>query len=623
MIENKVKLVVWDLDETFWRGTLTEGGIAHVESNIEMVRELSKRGIINSICSKNDYEQAKEKLSECGIWDYFVFPRISFNPKGKAVAELIEEAALRPQNVLFIDDNRSNLEEVKFFNPGIMTGHPDDLLDGLLAHPNLKGKPDPEMSRLKQYQFLQRKVDERSSSSLSNEEFLRASNIRVTIDYDIESNMDRILELINRTNQLNYTKKRVETPEEIAEFQDHLNKFGFYAGCVNAVDNYGEYGLIGFFLGQQRPIKKNLFHFVFSCRTMNMGIEQYVYEMLNRPDIEIVGPVSYGLDTHDKVDWINTGESGEGGSSEAVARPNPKLLLLGGCDLLQLASYCSTDRLEFVNFAKEGQRLRFDDPNFVLTDRALLRDCKVIREFPWWTYEDALRFDEGVASSDLIILSMWPGMNDNYLRTADGVMLKMNNTAVERMIWKGPAWFESNFEQLDVDDEGRLEMTLASFDRIAAMARPGARIFCLGSYSIVPRKEIRVARRRRFNAVVREYCSRHPELFTYVDVDAIVPPDMLVDILHYSRHGTVLLGQHILALFQGREPVPQGQGDGPAKEDKGRKRAGQEERTQRREERRGKERSGNGELQAERAQRREERQKMRAAKRSKSAIAEG
>ena len=42
MIENKVKLVIWDLDETFWRGTLTEGGIAHIDSNIEMVRELSR-----------------------------------------------------------------------------------------------------------------------------------------------------------------------------------------------------------------------------------------------------------------------------------------------------------------------------------------------------------------------------------------------------------------------------------------------------------------------------------------------------------------------------------------------------------------------------------------------------
>jgi len=520
---------------------------------------LSKRGIINSICSKNDYDQARAKLTELGVWEHFVFPRISFNPKGKAVAELIEDAALRPQNVLFIDDNRSNLEEVKFFNPGIMTGHPDDLLDGLLDHPHLAGKPDPEMSRLKQYQFLQQKVDERSSSSLSNEEFLRASNIRVTIDYDIESNMDRILELINRTNQLNYTKKRVETPEDVAEFRGYLNKFGFYAGCVSAADNYGDYGLIGFFLGQQRPNKKFLLYFAFSCRTMNMGIEQYIYETLNRPDIEIVGPVSYGLDTHDTIDWINTGESSQDGANKsgndgAVTPANSKLLLLGGCDLLQLASYCSTDRLEFVNYAKEGHRLRFDDPNFVLTDRTLLRDCKVIREFPWWTYEDALRFDEGVASSDLMLLSMWPGMNDSYFKTTDGVMVKMNKKAIARAESNGQGWFEDNLVPLDLDDDTRLEMTLASFDRIAAMARPAARIFCLGAYSLGQKNEFRAARRRRYNAVTREYCSRHPQQFTYVDVDGIVPPDTLVNGTHYSRHGTFLLARYILGAFNGSMP---------------------------------------------------------------------
>ena len=621
MIENKVKLVVWDLDETFWRGTLTEEGISPIARNVEYVVALSKRGIINSICSKNDYDQARAKLTELGVWEHFVFPRISFNPKGKAVAELIEEAALRPENVLFIDDNRSNLEEVKFFNPGIMTGHPDDLLDGLLDHPHLAGKPDPEMSRLKQYQFLQRKVAERSSSSLSNEEFLRTSNIRVTIDYDVESNMDRILELINRTNQLNYTKKRVETPEEVAEFLDTLKGFGIYAGCVNAVDNYGDYGMVGFFLGQQRPRAKNLIHFVFSCRTMNMGIEQYVYEMLNCPDIEIMGRVSYGLDTHDKIDWINTGESGPEG---AVARPNPKLLLLGGCDLLQLASYCSTDRLEFVNFAKEDQKLRYDDPNFVLNDRALLRDSKVIREFPWWTYEDALRFDEGVASSDLIILSMWPGMNDNYVKTADGLILKMNNKALERLIWKGPAWFESNFEVLEVDDDRRLEMTLASFDRIAGMARPGARVFCLGSYSIVPKKEARVARKRRYSEVVREYCSRHPELFTYVDVNTIVSPDMLIDGMHYSRHGTFLLGQHIMAVFEGREQAPSGGIGRPKKEDSYRREL-RVERALRRQERNASDlgKKKTSESDEDRAQRRVARKKERAARRSESATAEG
>ena len=118
-ITNKVKLVIWDLDETFWRGTLTEGGITPVASNVAMVKELSRRGIINSICSKNDYDQVKNALTELGIWEFFVFPHIQFAPKGQALVTMLEGAGLRAENVLFVDDNPSNLEEAKFFNPGI------------------------------------------------------------------------------------------------------------------------------------------------------------------------------------------------------------------------------------------------------------------------------------------------------------------------------------------------------------------------------------------------------------------------------------------------------------------------------------------------------------------------
>src|ERR1041385_6997326 len=216
-IQDKVKLIVWDLDDTFWEGTLEEGGITPIDSNLALVRELCRRGIISSICSKNDHARTKTKLEELGIWDHFVFPAISFAPKGKAIAQMIEAAALRPQNVLFIDDNPINREEVKFFNPEIMTAHPTEVLSTLLEHPHLAGKPDPELTRLKQYQFLQRKVEEREASDLSNEDFLRASNLQVTIDQDVLENFDRVVELINRTNQLNYTKRRLNTEEEVAE----------------------------------------------------------------------------------------------------------------------------------------------------------------------------------------------------------------------------------------------------------------------------------------------------------------------------------------------------------------------------------------------------------------------
>jgi predicted enzyme involved in methoxymalonyl-ACP biosynthesis len=77
-----VKLVIWDLDETFWSGTLSEGGATPIDEHVEMVRALVDRGIMCSICSKNDYGEAKAKLEEMGIWDLFVFPHIAWSPKG-------------------------------------------------------------------------------------------------------------------------------------------------------------------------------------------------------------------------------------------------------------------------------------------------------------------------------------------------------------------------------------------------------------------------------------------------------------------------------------------------------------------------------------------------------------
>ena len=50
----KVKLIIWDLDETFWQGTLSEGSQIIIEKNVKLIKKLSERGIINSICSKKE-----------------------------------------------------------------------------------------------------------------------------------------------------------------------------------------------------------------------------------------------------------------------------------------------------------------------------------------------------------------------------------------------------------------------------------------------------------------------------------------------------------------------------------------------------------------------------------------
>jgi FkbH-like protein len=545
MIENKVKLIIWDLDETFWQGTLEEGGITAVEDNIALVRELANRGIISSICSKNDYERSKAKLNELDIWDYFVFPAISFDPKGKAVADMIEAAGLRPQNVLFIDDNPMNLEEVKFFSPGIMAAHPADVLHLLREHPHLAGKADPGLTRLSQYRFLQRKVDERKGSTLSNEEFLRASNIRVTIDYDVAANFDRVVELINRTNQLNYTKNRLESADEIEQFRQSLIGFGYHAGCIRAADNYGDYGLIGFYLMRQRSYGKKLVHFVFSCRAMHMGIEQYVYEMLDRPEVDIVPPVSYGLDTHTAIDWIRFGHDGESNDTK-VSVGSRKLLLLGGCDLLQMTSYCSTNRLEFVNRNEGKVRIRYDDPSFVLSEREVIRSNEAIRKIPCWTYEDAINFDAALSNSELIVVSLWSGMNGHYFDVTGGISVRMAKPDARRVRNTDPDWFDNHFQQVDPSEAERLDLILRSFDRIGAMVKKG-RIFVMGCGTAGRSNNKQRDRRVDYNATCQSYCNSNPGLFRYVDVDVIVPPNSVIGNGHFNRTGYFALAQYIMS----------------------------------------------------------------------------
>lgn len=539
-IENKVKLIVWDLDDTFWNGTLAEGGIVPIDRNIEVVKTLAARGIIHSICSKNNEGDARNQLLGMGIYDYFVFPRISFAPKGQTIAQLIEEISFRPENVLFIDDNRSNLQEVRYYNPRIMTAHPADILDQLLAHPNLAGRPDRDLARLKQYKLLERKAEERRTAAVSNEEFLRSSQINILFEYDIEANFDRVLELINRANQLNYTKVRVETSQEIDAFRSSLRTYGMHAGCVHATDRYGDYGLIGFFCLMRRDKIKKLFHFVFSCRTMHMGIEQYVYEKLERPEIEIIGPVSYGLEAHPKVDWIEERNS----SVQSNVMDKRRLVLVGGCELLQLATYCSKNRLEFVNKAKEGVRIRYDDPGFILTDRKVIRECASHRRIPIWTAADAIAFDRGIARADIVIISMAAALRGRYFRTRGGVQLRLTVDICKDIMKRRPGWFKFHAEELSLDDSQRLRLIIDSLRTIGERSRRG-RIFVLGAYA----PQDGHSTRARFNRTCRKFCEENSERFEYVDVKNIVPAKHIISGGHFDHQGYLVLAAYIVERF--------------------------------------------------------------------------
>ena len=93
-----VRLVVWDLDETFWKGTLSEGGITFCGENRDIVIALAERGIMSTVCSKNDFEAVRDVLKTHEVWDYFIFPSVNWEPKGPRLQSPNRNNPAAPRN---------------------------------------------------------------------------------------------------------------------------------------------------------------------------------------------------------------------------------------------------------------------------------------------------------------------------------------------------------------------------------------------------------------------------------------------------------------------------------------------------------------------------------------------
>jgi len=551
-IKASVKIVIWDLDETFWKGTLSEEGIEIIEHNIALVRELVDRGIMCSICSKNDFETAKAELVKLGIWDLFVFPHIDWTPKGQAIKNMLERMGLRDENAVFLDDNHLNLEESQFFNKELACV--DGTLDmrPLLDMPQFKGKDDKKHSRLEQYKVMEQKQGEQTDSGLSNEEFLRQSEIKIKVITDIDPHMDRVLELINRTNQLNFTKVRANTDEEKEALKELLNTSGMHAGLVHVKDRYGDYGIVGFFCVRTKFSGTTVHHLAFSCRTLNMGVEQWVWQFLHKPQFKAVGPVANDIDAFGDVDWIT--EVADFDNEEDPAA-NRRLCLVGGCDLLQVSFYCGTNRDEFVNKQDDnGNLVRFDDVGFFINPRDMhLKHLKQQNDFVGYGLDDMKALDQSLSKSDLILLSMFFSTPGDLLFTYGGHDFggKYYGTIPPRRFKKllrdpdiamrfSKQMFHRRLPYIE-----RLALTRKCFEHANRLRRPETPLFILSSATKYGQQAERTMEMRvDFNEMCSSFCRATPNCY-YIDVDQLLEPEEFADSDHYTRTGYFKIAQFV------------------------------------------------------------------------------
>ena len=185
--------------------------------------------------------------------------------------------------------------------------------------------------------MLEQKEGDRSSFTDNSNEFLHQSDVQVSFHHDVMAEFDRVYELINRSNQLNFTKLRLSEDRTIArqELGEPLaTVHDRHAGYIKVSDRYGYYGIIGFYMVKAQVLE----HFTFSCRTLGMGIEQYVYMKLGRPRLKIVGDVVSDPLAGEDVDWITVVDDAEQRTARA-GTPLVSICVRGACELSQSSHY--------------------------------------------------------------------------------------------------------------------------------------------------------------------------------------------------------------------------------------------------------------------------------------------
>ncbi|MFF2175858.1 HAD-IIIC family phosphatase [Lysinibacillus sp. NPDC058147] len=268
--EQKIKCVVWDLDNTLWDGVILEdSNVVLKQDVVEIIKKLDERGILHSIASKNEHSLAMSKLEEFGISEYFLYPQINWNPKSESIKNIAKSINIGIDTLAFVDDQPFEREEVNFVHPEVLCI--DALnLEGVLDMPELKPKFITEDSKIRRQMYMndikRNNIEENFSGP--HEEFLASLNMKVTIAPVQENDLQRVEELTVRTHQLNTTGYTYSFEElEVMRHSDRHKLF-----VVGLDDKYGTYGKIGVVMLECVEDVWTVKLLLMSCRVMSRGI---------------------------------------------------------------------------------------------------------------------------------------------------------------------------------------------------------------------------------------------------------------------------------------------------------------------------------------------------------------
>jgi FkbH-like protein len=287
------KVIALDCDQTLWAGICGEDGPGGVELDPprralqQFMRQQLDLGRLLCLCSKNNEDDVAavfDRIREMPLQpEHFAVRRINWNPKSANLRALADELGVGLESVVLVDDSPMECAEVSANCPeAVALQLPDEpqLIPQFLKHcwifDSLQTTSE-DTRRTALYQQNRRR-EELRRESLSFADFLGALKLSIQIAGISPTDLPRVAQLTQRTNQFNTTtRRRME-----GELQPTLRKEGWEIRTVRVSDRFGDYGLVGVMSYRVEKAALNVDSFLLSCRVLGKGVEHRMLSELGR-----------------------------------------------------------------------------------------------------------------------------------------------------------------------------------------------------------------------------------------------------------------------------------------------------------------------------------------------------
>lgn len=292
------KVLALDLDNTLWGGVIGDDGLDGIEIGDTSPRgeafkafqkhvlELSRRGVLLAVCSKNDRDKAMEPFEKHPEMvlrpQHFSAFYASWGPKSESLRAIANDLNLGLDSLVFVDDNPAEIEVVRQFAPEVRTlllgPDPSTYVRALADARFFEPRSVTSEDRARGAQYAQERQRKALLDTVTDMPTYLAS-LAMTAEVKPFTAIDapRITQLINKSNQFNLTTVR-RTEAEI----DRLVADGGPSFVVRLADRFGEHGLIAVVIATPGGGDLVVDTWVMSCRVLERQVEEEVANELFR-----------------------------------------------------------------------------------------------------------------------------------------------------------------------------------------------------------------------------------------------------------------------------------------------------------------------------------------------------